>query len=220
MRRTTAKGSAGTWSRQSRNSVDELLGEEALTRRQDLAELDVGRPQALEGPPQPARQPGARPGWRRAGGRRRYQPATAVPSTVDHPDHARAGRKPPPAGEAGCLGAGAGPDLVDTARATPGGSRSSTHGGCDEKAPKARSDGSGPAAAPPSRTGHRADRTVLRRPSGLVRRGRADHQAAVVAAEAEGVRQSGARLPGAGPRRARRRGGSRGRAARSRRWGG
>ena len=39
---------------------DQLLGEDSLPRGQDLPELDVGRPQALEGPAQPAGQPGPR----------------------------------------------------------------------------------------------------------------------------------------------------------------
>ena len=49
MRRTTAKGSAGTWSRQQPELGDQLLGEEALARGEDLAQLDVGGPEALEG---------------------------------------------------------------------------------------------------------------------------------------------------------------------------
>ena len=58
VRRTTVNGSGGTRSRSRRNSCDQLLGEDPLAGRDDLAELDVGRPEVLEGraePPSTAR---------------------------------------------------------------------------------------------------------------------------------------------------------------------
>src|SRR5581483_2861019 len=41
---------------------DELFGKDALARREDLPELDVGRPEVLEGAPEATAEPGARRG--------------------------------------------------------------------------------------------------------------------------------------------------------------
>ena len=61
--RTSANRSGGTWSRSFLNSSTQLVGEEPLERRDDLTELDVRRPEALEGAgaaggPEPAREAG------------------------------------------------------------------------------------------------------------------------------------------------------------------
>ena len=65
--------------------LDQLLGEDALARGDDLAELDVGRSQPLEGRPQPAGQTRSR----RRGAPVRGGPSRAGPSPAGRP------RRPP-----------------------------------------------------------------------------------------------------------------------------
>ena len=95
--RTASNGSAGTWSRRSWNSLDQLVGEDALAGGQDLPELDVGRARA-------ARRPGAAGGTARRG-TARGGPATAlasldqVPAADGRPEDAT--RPGPPADPAG-----------------------------------------------------------------------------------------------------------------------
>ncbi len=66
--------------------ADQLGGEDALARGEDLAQLDVGRPEGLERQPQPAGQAGpGQLGPPAAGARRRsirYQPPTARASSA------------------------------------------------------------------------------------------------------------------------------------------
>ena len=81
--------------------VDQLRREQALTRRDDLAELDVGRPEVLGGQPQPARDVAA------TGLDRRVLPASLAPQPGDEGDgepgddgdHTAAGRDPCRSGE-------------------------------------------------------------------------------------------------------------------------
>ena len=60
--RTSSNGSGGTWSRHSLNSATSSSGNRPSPGGDDLAELDVGGPQPLRRPPQPAGQVGHRSG--------------------------------------------------------------------------------------------------------------------------------------------------------------
>ena len=91
---------------------DELLGEDALTGRQDLAHLDVGRAQLLEGLAQPARQP-ARERRLALARSRAYQPPIAAADERADLDDTAAGRQLRTRVELRDLGLGRGPDLVD-----------------------------------------------------------------------------------------------------------
>ena len=72
--------------------VHQLLGEDALARRHDLAELDVGRPQALEGRPQAPGQAGPR--GRRVPRSWAAQPTRARAQAAADGDHPGPGRQP------------------------------------------------------------------------------------------------------------------------------
>ncbi len=90
--------------------VDELLGEDALTGGEDLAELDVGRPEALEGRAQTPRKTGPRPrecpargGPSASSAHPRRNPTASTRVTEGRcwgPDQ-RSGRARPPASAAG-----------------------------------------------------------------------------------------------------------------------
>ena len=111
-RRTRSKSSAGTRSRSSLNSVDELLGEQPLAAGDDLAELDVGGPEAAEGD---AQAPGDRllrlavPPLRRSSSEPRAERVADLADDAREPAERRevAGLEPlrhlcrPPAGAAG-----------------------------------------------------------------------------------------------------------------------
>ena len=89
--------------------ADQLLGEDPLAGGENLAELDVGGPEAFEGPPQPAGEPG--PGCGRA-----LAPVQEVPAPHGHGQpgahqgHPASGREPAATDQAGDLGPGGGPD--------------------------------------------------------------------------------------------------------------
>jgi hypothetical protein len=187
--------------------VHQLLGEETFTRGEDLAQLDVRGSEALEGASEPAREAapglGARPPALDQG------PAGhGGAETVPRPHHPHAGGEPPPAGEGRGLGP-LGPAGRRSAKVQDRSSGSTSQGGCDEKAPITRSAGTGSA-------GWRRGLVVRR---SLTPKG-ADDQGAVVAAEAEGVRQRGGRVPGPGRSVDDVEVRSRGRVPRSRPWGG
>ena len=188
--------------------VDQLLGEEPFARGEDLAQLDVGGSQPLEGPAQPARQSGSRLGPGPPARSTRAQPATAVPRTVATRTTRTPGGQTPAAGEGRGLGPLGWPAGRRCRRVQDRSSGSTSQGGCDEKAPTARSDGSGSAGS---------GRTVRSR--WMVRRWGPAHSSTgpmtrvpLWPPKPKEFDSDGRRLPGPGRRRGRRRGRSRGRA--------
>ena len=93
--------------------VDELVGEQPLERRDDLAELHVGGPEPLERAPEPAREPGPRAG--RAPLPHVPGERARAPTIGDDPAEAGDGREPAPGEQPGHLGPGAGADPVEPA---------------------------------------------------------------------------------------------------------
>ena len=95
--------------------VDELLGEDALTRRQDLAQLDVGGAVLLELLAQPPRQPGARLGLVSRAALADVPAGEGLAEAPADRDHAAAGGQQPAAGELGHFGRGGLADPVQAA---------------------------------------------------------------------------------------------------------
>ena len=91
---------------------DELLGEDALTRGEDLAQLYVGRAESFEGAPQAPREPGARHGGASATVERIPARERSAEEGTDAKD-AYAGRCHASACEHRGLGACGGAQLVD-----------------------------------------------------------------------------------------------------------
>jgi hypothetical protein len=98
--------------------VDELSREDAFTRREDLAQLDVRGSEGLKSQAQPARETSPRQlGTRRPAA---LAPLDQVPAAdcLDElgsdPDHSTARRQPALAEQVGDLAGGGGPQLVDT----------------------------------------------------------------------------------------------------------
>ena len=90
--------------------VDQLVGEETLAARDDLAELHVARTEPFEGQPQPAGDPGAR---RRPAPFEDQPPAERVPDLDQRAAEPAEGREPARREEPGHLAARAVPDALD-----------------------------------------------------------------------------------------------------------
>ena len=140
-RRTTANGSGRHLVAAALELLDQLVREEALARRHDLAELDVRRAEPLEGAAQPARQ---------AGARRRRRPcaarAAASPRSAHADQRRRLGEAPQRRQHAapdqlGHLGLRAPRAARRRRRARAAAPDRPAHGPWSLKAPKARSDG-------------------------------------------------------------------------------
>ncbi len=226
--------------------LDQLLGKDALARRDDLAELDVGRAQVLEGRAQPAGQAGPR--RRRAplvGRSRRAAPHRADTGRPWRAGAARAGvrgRTRSCASAAACARRVSMPTSPSSANRHGMASGSTIQGASGVKAPMARSAGSGcPQLGPPGGLRDPSRRACARGARSWVLNGRGsarttERTALPVVADRRPTpgRSPGSRCgrrtrrswraperaPRGGPCRPRCRGGCRGRAARSRRSGG